>query len=120
MKYKKLVILIAVFCMVLAGCAKTKPAEQSAQSTDGVQQPETNMQAAESAVQTLAPSSNKEVVTEKTAPKIFWAMDIAYHLENCQAISGVDAKEIPWSMVQEIGLRQCPECNPPRYEDYVE
>ncbi len=126
---RTLLIFLAVLCMLVPGCAKKQPAQMPAEpASSGAATgqpaetvPEENEEiSAASAVQTLAPSSNKEVATEETAPKIFWAMDVAYHLQDCQVISGVDAKEIPWSMVQEIGLRQCPECNPPRYENYIE
>ncbi len=123
---KSLLILVVSLCLLSTGCAQTKQAEQP-------EAPETQTQVQTPAEQTaekgkhetteqapLAPSNNKEVVTEEKAPKVYWAMDIAYHLENCKALAGANPQEVPWSLVKEIGLRQCPECNPPRYEGYVE
>ncbi|MBR5236318.1 MAG: hypothetical protein IKW06_02970 [Clostridia bacterium] len=68
----------------------------------------------------LAPSSNKEVVTDEEAPEVFWAMDTAYHLENCPELLDVQYSSVSWDMVKQIQLRQCPFCNPPQYEGYVE
>lgn len=107
---KTLLICFVLLCLVLAGCGG-----QSA--GDGKAQTETETAAP------AIPDLNKTVVKEENAPKIFWKADIAYHLENCPTLKeGVETKsqEIPWAVAKEIGLRQCPVCNPPRYEGYVE
>ncbi|MBE7010490.1 MAG: hypothetical protein E7418_03250 [Ruminococcaceae bacterium] len=124
MMKKILSFLLAIICMAsIAGCAKKNvddpaPATDapiaSEAPTDDAQQP-----ANEDPMATLAPSSNKTVVTEKNAPDIYWNYDIAYHVKGCEKLTK-DAQKIPWSMVEEIALRQCPVCNPPQYENYIE
>ncbi len=74
----------------------------------------------EAPASTLAPSSNGEVATQENAPEIFWAKDISYHLKGCSELVGKEVVQIPWEMVEQIMLRQCPVCNPPKYENYVE
>ena len=71
-------------------------------------------------LQTLAPSTNKEVVNKDTAPDVYWAMDTAYHLKDCSELKDKQASKITWDMVEQIMLRQCPVCNPPQYKGYVE
>lgn len=73
------------------------------------------------------PSENKEVVTEEKAPDVYIVMDspdnkvsISYHLKDCKLIKGSNPQQIAWEMVKTLGFHQCPECNPPRYEGYVE
>ena len=73
----------------------------------------------------VPPSSNKEVVTDDDAPvEIYWLKDssdnLTYHLENCEQVKGDTAQKISWILVKTIGLRQCPECNPPQYVGYVD
>lgn len=75
----------------------------------------------------LAVSENKEVVTSKTAPEVHIISEggtnnarICYHLENCKLLNGTEHQKVTWEMIEMIQFRQCPECNPPRYEDYVE
>ncbi len=70
-------------------------------------------------------SKNEDVVTSQKAPKVFVMTDvnggedsITYHLENCARLKGRQTSEIAWELVQMIGYWQCPECNPPRYENY--
>jgi len=74
-----------------------------------------------------APSDNKEVVTAENAPDVYLVMggddnavSISYHLKGCKHLSGVESQQINWDMVKTLGFRQCPECNPPRYEGYIE
>ncbi|MBO5734454.1 MAG: hypothetical protein J6R66_06165 [Clostridia bacterium] len=74
-----------------------------------------------------APSDNKEVVTTEDAPDVYLvvgsddnAVSISYHLKSCKHLSGVESQQISWDMVKTLGFRQCPECNPPRYEGYIE
>lgn len=76
---------------------------------------------------TPAPSTNKEVVTESEAPDVYLAVgsddnatSISYHLKDCKLISGIESHKVAWAMVKELGFRQCPKCNPPRYEGYIE
>lgn len=67
-------------------------------------------------------SENKEVVTSDKTPKIFVEEEIkgmTYHLEGCEVLNGKTKNEVSWEFVQTIGLWQCPECNPPRYENYT-
>ncbi len=107
---KMLLISFVLLCLVLAGCGG-KSANDSKVETEN-----------ETVTSTL-PEPNKTVVKDENAPKIFWKSDIAYHLETCPTLQeGVEVKaqEIPWAVAKEIGLRQCPACNPPRYEGYVE
>lgn len=119
MKQFIILLMCAALFLSCVGCRGQKTdtaAEQTQQSTDG--------DAASEPGATLAPSVNKEVVTEETAPVVYWAMDEAYHLAGCESLQnkteGEDYTEIPWSMVEQIGLRQCPACNPPQYRNYVE
>lgn len=76
---------------------------------------------------TPAPSINKEVVTESEAPEVYLAVgsddnatSISYHLKDCKLISGTESHKVAWAMIKELGFRQCPKCNPPRYEGYIE
>lgn len=75
----------------------------------------------------VAPSSNTEVVTSENAPAVFIILNsedstdnITYHLEGCEKLEGKDSQQVSWEMIQTIGYHQCPVCNPPRYEGYVE
>lgn len=126
---KSLLIFAVLVCLLFTGCAKKQQAgnPESPVSQSNVQAPpEQNTEAGadenkqeSTPAAPLAPSKNTEVVTDEKAPKVYWAMDIAYHLENCNTLEDAEPQEVPWSLVKEIGLRQCPECNPPRYEGYV-
>ena len=111
---RMLLVTFLLICLLLTGCAGRA-------KTQG--EPANNTGVVETTAEPLSQSPNKTVATEEDAPKIFWKSDIAYHLENCPTLKeGVvfEGHEIPWSMVKEIGLRQCPVCNPPRYKGYVE
>ena len=75
----------------------------------------------------LAVSDNKEVATSKTAPDVHIISSggsdnasICYHLESCKLLKGTEHQKVTWEMIEMIQFRQCPECNPPRYADYVE
>ena len=75
----------------------------------------------------LAPSENKEVVTADEAPEIHIINNggtnnahICYHLKDCKLLKGTEHQEVTWEMVEMIQFRQCPECNPPRYKNYIE
>ncbi len=74
-----------------------------------------------------APSKNKEVVTEDDAPDVYLVIDsddnvasISYHLKECSLLKGGESQKIAWEMVKTLGFRQCPKCNPPQYEGYIE
>lgn len=73
-----------------------------------------------------AVSENKEVVTEESAPKVFMITNaesntdkLTYHLEGCKLLEGKEVNEVSWEFIKTVGFWQCPECNPPRYEDYA-
>lgn len=75
----------------------------------------------------VKPSENTEVVTAKTAPEVYIISSggtdnahLCYHLESCKLLNGTENQKVTWEMIEMIQFRQCPECNPPRYEDYVE
>ena len=130
---KRCLLMIGLIgCFLLCACGQNQQVEPQSQQEAGklvatqapaeaaaTKTPEAESRTAESAP-SLAPSTNQAIVTEEEAPKVYWTMDIAYHLANCKTLSGQEPKEASWSLVKEIGLRQCPECNPPRYEGYVE
>ncbi len=130
MKRFCLVILSVLLVLTVSACGKGKQNQapsaapsSSAEAQTGGADAATSESTAPSAAApsaTLAPSSNKTVVTAETAPKVYWAMDIAYHLKDCPELKGKEYTEVAWDMVKEIGLRQCPVCNPPQYESYVE
>ncbi len=106
-----------------ATASQTADATNSADKGAEEQQDETAQKtdAAATPAPTLAPSTNKTVIKDEAkAPKVYWAIDVAYHLEDCPELKGKEAREITWDMVKEIGLRQCPVCNPPQYENYIE
>lgn len=74
-----------------------------------------------------APSTNEEVATEETAPAVYLAINstdnavsISYHLKDCSLTKGLAVQQIAWESVKALGFRQCPDCNPPRYEGYIE
>ena len=76
---------------------------------------------------TPAPSTNKEVVTEDNAPDVYLVIDsddnaasISYHLKGCNLLKGREPQKVAWEMVKTLGFRQCPKCNPPQYEGYIE
>lgn len=113
---KKSILMVCVLMlMLLCGCGKQQEEQTLPEPS------ETSSTATEAPVTATAPapSSNETVVTDDEAPKVYWLMDTAYHLENCEELSGLTPQEVPWAVVKEIGLRQCPRCNPPRYEGYV-
>lgn len=138
LRFLKPLLLLLLCAMLLAGlaaCGKNKKSAQaegtpdaSATQTataesDAAQTGEAEGQdgAAATAAPTLAPSTNKTVIhDEAEAPKVYWAMDVAYHVKDCPELEGKESSEITWEMVKEIGLRQCPVCNPPQYENYIE
>ena len=130
-------VILALSVLSGCGCAKQKKPEQAdsnaqmpvAETTVGEELPEDEnaplATQTESSVELPAVSENKEVVTADTAPKVVMIQNpknnvdtLTYHLENCKKLKGEEKQEVPWEMVQAIGFWQCPECNPPRYEDY--
>ena len=136
MKKYVLLTLAMVLCLSVVGCAKEVQEEQpsatpaagasaEAEATEAPKEdaPEAEATKAPAAEKTSAPTqkpkpaTNETVVKDEKAPKVYWAMDTYYHLAGCSAGNG--AQEVAWEMVKEIGLRQCPTCNPPRYENYV-
>ncbi len=76
---------------------------------------------------TPAPSTNKEVVTEDKAPDVYLVVDsddnavkISYHLKDCSLLKDKQPQKISWEIIQTLGFRQCPKCNPPQYQGYIE
>lgn len=70
-------------------------------------------------------SENKEVVTEENAPKLYILANadsnvdqITYHLAGCPLLEGKEIQEVSYEFLQMVGYWQCPQCNPPRYENY--
>jgi len=131
---------------IFAGCGKTEKTDAPEQNVteDSGKQSETKTDAPEGKSSDApegkkddgtpapeltqpAPSTNKEVVTEEEAPDVYLVMggddnaaSISYHLEGCKLLEGGESQKIAWEMVKTLGFRQCPECNPPQYEEYVE
>ena len=126
MKRILLFALSAVLMFSMSACSKKPSYDPAGAGTEKAQPglvteaPATEEPEASDPIVTLAPSSNKDVVSDEEAPEVFWAMDAAYHLENCPELLDVQYSSISWDMVKQIQLRQCPICNPPQYEDYVE
>ena len=144
MKAKRIIASLVLVCSLLlctaCGCAKkdaasapAKAPAQTQETTDATPTASASVENAEnpktddkktSAPTPVPESKNKEVVSDDNAPdKIFWLMsgenNLTYHLENCAQIKDKGAQDVSWEIVKTIGLRQCPECNPPQYEGYV-
>lgn len=76
---------------------------------------------------TPAPSENKTVVTADNAPDVYLvtgssdnAASISYHLSSCALLKTGQLQPVQWDVVKTLAFRQCPKCNPPRYEGYIE
>ncbi len=115
-------VILCLLLMLLCGCSNVKDIENNEPPVTEHEQPakQNESDGEVTPIQTLEPSTNKEVVTEKDAPAVYWTMDVAYHLETCPELSKKDNTQVTWQMVKEVGLRQCPVCNPPQYEDYID
>ncbi len=100
------------------------PVESSTPSTSKpAKKPASNVPSAA----TPAPSTNKDVVTEDSAPDVYLVVDsddnaasISYHLKGCSLLGGGESLKAAWEMIKTLGFRQCPKCNPPQYEGYIE
>ncbi len=42
--------------------------------------------------------------------------NVFYHLKDCTELEGLQVKRVSMELIQMIGLRQCPVCNPPYIE----
>ena len=120
-------VILCMLLMLLCACSQpaeveenSEPPEPSAVEEQTEQSKENEVEGEVTPTQSLEPSTNKEVVTEQNAPTVYWTMDVAYHLENCPELSKKENTKVTWKMVKEVGLRQCPICNPPQYEDYID
>ena len=109
------VMLLAVTIGAFSGCGCAKQDE-----TDVL-----NGNAPGFEVKKPAISKNKEVVTSDKAPEVVIIMgadnsvdNMTYHLKKCKTLKGKTTQDVSWEIVQTVGFWQCPECNPPRYEDY--
>ena len=137
-------LLLAVGLISACGCAKKDNTSQNSaapsQSATAATSPESSPSASanpgngeasstgDSVQENDLPavSENKEVVKEENAPKVFMLKDaesnvdkLTYHLENCKLLEGIETNEVSWEYIKMVGFWQCPECNPPRYEDYA-
>lgn len=114
--------LIVVLTFTACGGEKNTDVKESATPTVSTQTPAPAQTGDPSNSKTPAISENKDVALENTAPKVFVIIpdmeDLSYHLEGCANLTGKNYREMPWEIVQSIGLWQCPVCNPPRYEGY--
>lgn len=142
--FLSITLLLAVGLFSACGCAKkdnngqnsAAPSQSAAASTSPESSPSasaapdnSNNAAPSDSVQENdlpAVSENKEVVKEENAPKVFMIQDaesnvdkLTYHLENCKLLEGKETNEVSWEYIKMVGFWQCPECNPPRYEDYA-
>ena len=124
------IILTLVLAMsLLAGCKKSENNTEAPTTAEQSEATEStnNDKNTEQEYDVPEPSDNKEVVTAEEAPDIYLilnsddnAASISYHLKNCKLLSGAEAQKVAWEMIETLGFRQCPECNPPRYENYIE
>lgn len=126
---KKLITLTLSLAFVISllsgcGCAKEEHEEKTPTQTEA---PAANGDAQNGKPEAQRPevSENKEVVAAQNAPSVVMIQNsdsnvdnITYHLENCPLLKGRETAKVSWELVQMVGLWQCPECNPPRYEDY--
>ena len=130
MKKLLCIILTLVLAMsIFAGCKKTESNTETPVATGQSETSEStnNAENSEQEYDVPEPSDNKEVVTAEKAPEVYLipnstdnAASISYHLKSCKLLSGEEAQKVAWEMIESIGFRQCPECNPPRYENYIE
>ncbi|MBR6729136.1 MAG: hypothetical protein IKL80_03150 [Clostridia bacterium] len=118
--------LLVVMCLLsLVGCGKkhenqAEPTPSAVSATGApIDQEETEPAEKKESTATLAPSTNKTVVTKEEAPEVYWDFGIAYHLKDCKEMSE-QAQLVNWELVEQVALRQCPVCNPPQYENYIE
>ena len=139
-----LAITLVLAMSIFAGCGKTdennapnqnatvesgEPVENNAEVPENKDADKTEGTKAEEAPELTqpAPSTNKEVVTAEEAPEVYLvvggddnAASISYHLKGCKLLEGGESQKVAWEMIKTLGFRQCPECNPPQYEEYVE
>ncbi len=125
---KKWIALILSSLLVLAslcgcGCAKNESKTETPTQTKAPANADTQPIVPDA--ERPAVSENKDVVSTKDAPDVVMIQNsdsnvdnITYHLENCPLLKGKETAKVSWELVQMVGLWQCPECNPPRYEDY--
>lgn len=121
---KLFLVILCVMLLVMCGCgnhkADTQPTESPVASETPTETPQESS-TTPTPIQSLEPSTNKEVVKDETkAPEVYWTMDVAYHLSDCPELENKDNTLVTWQMVKDIGLRQCPKCNPPQYVDYID
>ncbi len=114
------VMLLAVTLGVFSGCGCEKQEEATATESG-----HTNERAPGFEVKQPEVSENKKVVTSDKAPEVVIIMgadngvdNMTYHLKKCKTLKGKTTQDVSWEFVKTVGFWQCPECNPPRYEDY--
>lgn len=125
-KFLCLVLALVLAMSIFAGCGKSKTNDETPTPTEQSEPPK-NTGSEKTEYDLPEPSTNKEVVTEEEAPDVYLVMNtednaasISYHLKDCKLLKTGDSQKVAWEMVKTLGFHQCPECNPPRYEDYNE
>ncbi len=107
---------------------ESAPSESTAPENGSDSKPDSSAPAenTDAAPELPAVSENKEVVQESNAPKVLMIKNaesnidkLTYHLEGCKLLKGKETNEVSWEYIKTVGFWQCPECNPPRYEDYA-
>lgn len=125
-----LVCFISVSVFVACG-EKDEPKDESYPLTQeepqNIPQDDNGSEKPKNTEEPLAVSENKDIVTKDTAPEVHIITNggtenasISYHLKDCKLLSETEHQKVTWEMIEMIQFRQCPECNPPRYKDYVE
>lgn len=125
-----LVCVVVVSLFVACGKndeVKEKPDNTITQEVQNTPEDDSKSETPKKTEKTLEVSENKEVVTAETAPEVLIIEDggsdnarICYHLKNCKTLQGTKNQTVTWEFIEMLQFRQCPECNPPRYNGYVE
>ena len=122
---KKLLCLVMMFALAVSlfsGCGCSK--KYAPDDVTAIEEAKENAPVVE--VEKPEISENKEVVTADKAPEVVIIVDekddtnrMCYHLKDCKTLKGRTTQDITWEIVKTVGFWQCPTCNPPKYEGYV-
>ncbi|MBE7036688.1 MAG: hypothetical protein E7403_05295 [Ruminococcaceae bacterium] len=126
-----LCFLLSAFIMLMLVSCHKKPAEKTAQTdskpspsavaSEEKEETSSNQEIDTDETVTTETPDNETVATAETAPAVFWTgEDIYYHLEGCSELKEKANDQIAWQVVEQIMLRRCTVCNPPKYANYVE
>lgn len=125
-KYISLILAVLLSFSVISGCTKDNKNNEKVDPPVSSQAETPIENGGETENPLPEESENKEVVSDDNAPKVFVAVDaeneedrITYHLEGCKHLKDGEPMEVAWEYVKLIGFWQCPDCNPPRYEGYL-